>query len=179
MVYPQDMTRHHEESEEVHTVGLIVDNLIHLWSAFRKRGDLWAKNVGLSYNQWQLMEAAVKGPKTVPQLARRMGLARQTVQRTADQLVKKQLASYEKNPDHLRSPHLMISEKGKDALDHILVGMNKSRSHFVQAHGVKMDELRAAETVLRKLREFTDPKSPLGDTELYDPPILGRRRRTA
>jgi DNA-binding MarR family transcriptional regulator len=173
------MTRPHDQSEEVRTLGLIVDNLVHLWAAFRKRGDQWARSAGLTYNQWQLMAAASRGPKTVPQLARRMGLARQTVQRTADQLVKKHLLLYQKNPDHLRSPHVIVSEKGQETLTHIELGMSKSRAHFVQSQGMKIDELKAAETVLRKFREFTDPKAPLGDTLLYDPPVPGSRRRTA
>jgi DNA-binding MarR family transcriptional regulator len=173
------MTRHHDESEELQVTALIVENLIHLWSAFRKRGDLWARSVGLSYNQWQVMEAAARGAKTVPQLARRMGLARQTVQRTADQLVKKQLTSYQKNPDHLRSPHVMITEKGQDALDHVMAGMKRHRLQFIQAQGLKMDELRVTESVLRRIREFTDPRTAPRDTEVFfDPPVSSRRRKT-
>jgi DNA-binding MarR family transcriptional regulator len=49
-------------------------------------------------------------------IARRLGLTRQSVQRTADALVDEGLAAYEPNPDHQRSPLLILTDHGREVL---------------------------------------------------------------
>jgi DNA-binding MarR family transcriptional regulator len=53
---------------------------------------------------------------TVPDIARRLGLQRQSVQRVADELVADGLARYEDNPRHQRSRLLVTTAAGKSAL---------------------------------------------------------------
>jgi DNA-binding MarR family transcriptional regulator len=53
---------------------------------------------------------------TVPDIARRLGLQRQSVQRVADELVADGLARYEDNPRHRRSRLLVTTAAGKSAL---------------------------------------------------------------
>jgi DNA-binding MarR family transcriptional regulator len=52
----------------------------------------------------------------VPQVARRLGLARQSVQRVVDMLVMAELAQTTSNPDHLRSPLVHLTDTGRQAL---------------------------------------------------------------
>lgn len=53
---------------------------------------------------------------TGPDIARRLGLQRQSVQRVADELVADGLARYEDNPRHRRSRLLVATAAGKSAL---------------------------------------------------------------
>ncbi|MER6971714.1 MarR family transcriptional regulator [Nocardioides sp. NPDC000445] len=59
---------------------------------------------------------AVGDRATVPDIARKLGLQRQSVQRVADELVRDGLARYEENPRHRRSPLLAATAAGKVTL---------------------------------------------------------------
>ena len=65
------------------------------------------------------MSAASGELLTVPQVARRLGVSRQNVQRIADLLVSENWASFEENPDHRGSPHLVLNKRGQAALAEI------------------------------------------------------------
>lgn len=55
----------------------------------------------------------------MPQIARVLGVTRQNVQRIADLLVAEGSAQYRDNPDHRASPHLMLTRRGRVALDEL------------------------------------------------------------
>lgn len=57
--------------------------------------------------------AAVGAARTVPQIARTLGLTRQAVQRLADDLVERQLACWIDNPDHKRARLLRLTASGR------------------------------------------------------------------
>lgn len=59
------------------------------------------------------------GAHTVPQIARLMGLTRQSVRRVADILVGEGLARFSPNPDHKRSVFLELTERGLDSIEAI------------------------------------------------------------
>ena len=54
-----------------------------------------------------------------PQIARVLGVTRQNVQRIADLLVAEGSAEYQDNPDHRASPHLVLTKRGRAALDQL------------------------------------------------------------
>jgi DNA-binding MarR family transcriptional regulator len=100
----------------VAVIPLIVADIYELAGRLRKRGDDIAATIGQTQARWQVMSAASGQPMSVPQIARRLGLTRQAVQRTADLLVGEGLAGYAGNPDHRASPHLILTKRGRDAL---------------------------------------------------------------
>src|SRR6266511_3861527 len=73
---------------------------------FLAAGDLIAAEEGLTSARWQVLGAvALAGrPLTVPQIARRMGLTRQSVQTSVNRLLSEELVEAHGNPDHRRSP---------------------------------------------------------------------------
>jgi DNA-binding MarR family transcriptional regulator len=95
---------------------LIVADVYELAGRFRDNGEKIAATVGQTQARWQVMSAASAEPKTVPQIARRLGVTRQNVQRIADLLVKENWASFEPNPDHRGSPYLVLNERGQASL---------------------------------------------------------------
>lgn len=76
---------------------------------------------GLTSARWQVMGAIdlAGTPLTVSQIARRMGLARQGVQRIANDLVKQGMLAHSDNIDHKRSPLMTITAAGAAALKDI------------------------------------------------------------
>ena len=61
-----------------------------------KSGDQLVKSLNLTSARWQVIGALVLAdePQTVPQIARRMGLTRQAVQRIANDLAKRKFMSF-------------------------------------------------------------------------------------
>ena len=72
-------------------------------------GDAMAEPVGQSSARWRVLAAIEHEPHTVAQIARAWWLARQSVQRVADVLVREGLATYEENPSHRRAKLMLIS----------------------------------------------------------------------
>ena len=79
-------------------------------------GDRLAAPVGQSSARWQVLGVIDHGPITVAAVARAMGLARQSVQRTADLLVAEGLAAFDDNPADRRARLLRPTPRGRRAL---------------------------------------------------------------
>jgi DNA-binding MarR family transcriptional regulator len=71
---------------------------------------------GLTAARWQVLGGVLDEPRTVAEVARRMGLARQSVQRLADVLVAEGFADWEPNPRHRRAKLLRASPRAYDAI---------------------------------------------------------------
>lgn len=109
-------TRRAAADHDAATVPLIIADIYQLAGQLRRNADARARPLGQSQARWQVLSAASAEPKTVPQIARRLGVARQNVQRVADLLVAEGLASLSANPDHRTSPHLLLTESGRGTL---------------------------------------------------------------
>ncbi|SNT25955.1 MarR family winged helix-turn-helix transcriptional regulator [Rhodococcoides kyotonense] len=77
-----------------------------------------AEPAGLTPAWWQVLGATLDEPLAVAEIARRvgLGLARQSVQRTADILVEKGWAEYVDNPKHRRAKFLKPTTAGRATL---------------------------------------------------------------
>jgi DNA-binding MarR family transcriptional regulator len=78
-------------------------------------GDRLAAEHGLTSARWQVLGAIAlaQRPLTVPQVARRMGLTRQTVHTTVNRLVADGLVELLPNADHRRSQLVSVTELGR------------------------------------------------------------------
>jgi DNA-binding MarR family transcriptional regulator len=78
-------------------------------------GDLLAANEGLTSARWQVLGAIAlaQRPLTVPQIARRMGLTRQSMHTTVKRLLRDGLLELAPNADHRRSPLVRLTEAGR------------------------------------------------------------------
>jgi DNA-binding MarR family transcriptional regulator len=95
---------------------LIVADIFELAGRFRASGEAIAATVGQTQARWQVMSVASDARLTVPQIARRLGVSRQNVQRIADLLVRENWADFAINPDHRGSPCLLLNRRGQTAL---------------------------------------------------------------
>src|SRR5947207_3121813 len=78
-------------------------------------GDLLAAGHGLTSARWQVLGAIAlaQRPLTVPQIARRMGLTRQSVHTTVNRLVADGMVELIANADHRRSQLARLTELGR------------------------------------------------------------------
>jgi len=85
---------------------------IRLRALFTSAGEALARPSGQSLARWLVLDVVAGAPTTVAQIARRMGLARQSVQRVADLLEKDGLTIYETNPGHRRAQLVRVTARG-------------------------------------------------------------------
>jgi DNA-binding MarR family transcriptional regulator len=78
-------------------------------------GDVLTEEFGLTAARWQVLGAIVFAhhPLTVPQIARRMGLTRQSVHSTVKRLAADGIVQLADNADHRRSQLVSLTELGQ------------------------------------------------------------------
>ncbi len=92
---------------------------------FRVNGDLLSEGnrltrpSGQTSARWQVLGALRNGPLTVATIAREMGLARQSVQRTADALAGDGVVAFHENPAHRRAKLVQLTPRGEEILAEI------------------------------------------------------------
>jgi DNA-binding MarR family transcriptional regulator len=90
--------------------------LFQLHGRVLEAADAMSGGFGLTGARWQVMKVAARRSLTVSQIARRLGLKRQSVQRTVDQLVAQGLVELQPNVDHLRAGLVALSIDGRRIL---------------------------------------------------------------
>ena len=79
-------------------------------------GDALTESLGLSSARWQVLGVVDHEPAPVANVARLMGLARQSVQQTADALERDGFIEYQDNPHHRRAKLIAMTARGREAL---------------------------------------------------------------
>ena len=82
-------------------------------------GDRLTKELGLTSALWQVLGAINEAPLPVAQIARNMGLTRQSVRRTANVLKDKGFVEFQENPNHQRAKLVVLSKKGRNVLGQV------------------------------------------------------------
>jgi DNA-binding MarR family transcriptional regulator len=112
-------------------------------------GDELTAPVGLTSARWQVLGIVEHGPAPVAEIARAMGLTRQSVQETANGLEAEGFIEFAPNPRHRRAKLLIMTPKAYAAME--LVG----RSHASWANDLADSHQAAAlEAVVSVLAEI-------------------------
>lgn len=82
-------------------------------------GEELARPAGLTAAWWLVLGTVLGTPLTVADVAREIGVTRQSVQRIADVLVERGLAEYQPNPAHRRAKLLAPTANGRTAIHRI------------------------------------------------------------
>lgn len=119
-------------------------------------GDLLSAEEGLTSARWQVLGAIAlaERPLTVPQIARRMGLTRQSVHATVNRLVHDGLLELGPNEDHRRSALVGLTKQGVAKYETIdarqLTWINRL------ARGISPSDIETAVKVLDELSRRLD-----------------------
>lgn len=125
-----------------------INSRINIW------GDRFSAHSGLTGARWRVLGSTLPAPKSVPQIARERGLARQSVQQIANSLVDEGLAKFKDNERHKSSKLLAPTAIGRKTI----LQLNARYAAFsnVIAHDCTAAELKAAKKLLEKLSTRLD-----------------------
>ena len=129
----------------------LVVQVLRLHGRLIAAGNAMARPLGQTEARWQVLGVIEHGPATVADVARVFGLARQSVQRTADALAQDGLVAYEDNPRHRRARLLRITPRGEA----VLLKIQAAQQVWADELGARIGErdLRRAEEVLDRVRK--------------------------
>jgi DNA-binding MarR family transcriptional regulator len=113
-------------------------------------GDELTAPVGLTSARWQVLGIVEHGPAPVAQVARAMGLKRQSVQETANGLEAEGFIEFAPNPRHRRAKLLVMTPNAYAAME--LVGRSHASWANELADGHQAAALEAVVGVLSEIR---------------------------
>jgi DNA-binding MarR family transcriptional regulator len=136
-------------------------------------GDRMTRPAGQTSARWQVLGAIDPEPRTVSQIARVMGLTRQSVQRTADRLQAEGIVSYVDNPAHRRAKLVALTTRGRSVLD----GITQRQVVWANDLGARLGEadLRRALRLIHAFRQILEhPDRPEGPKRTRERPSATR-----
>ena len=116
-----------------------------------EQGDGMTRDLGLSSARWQVLAAVDPQPMTVAEIARRMGLRRQSVQRTVNSLRIDGFVVLKPNPNHRRAKLVELTDKGFVSLEEVYRRHNVWIHDFVR--GLTSDELKTTFATMSEIRQ--------------------------
>jgi DNA-binding MarR family transcriptional regulator len=125
--------------------------VIRLEAHFSRAGEAIAATAGQTLARWLTLEMVQDQPATVAQIAKRLGLTRQSVQRIADLLEQDRLTEYLDNPAHRTSQLVRLTPRGRQTL-HAIQGAQRAWSNRVGAT-IGEASLRHAAGVVERLTQ--------------------------
>ncbi len=136
----------------------LIAQVVRLIRLFTVEGEALARPAGQTLARWLVLETVADAPATVAQIARRLGLARQSVQRVADVLERDGLAVYVDNPRHRRARLVQLTPPGRQVLDTI----QAAQRDWANVLGAEIGEadLRRASLVLDRVLQVLMGRRP-------------------
>lgn len=121
-----------------------------------RAGNELTKPFDLTSARWQILGAIDEEGQslTVSQIARRMGLARQGVQRIVNDLVAMGLLKRTSNVDHKSAPLCSLSPRGEEIIALVNVEQAKWVNALSDGHSVK--QLNLCRELLQAIREQSE-----------------------
>ncbi|AGC48324.1 MarR family transcriptional regulator [Myxococcus stipitatus DSM 14675] len=120
-------------------------------------GERLTEPSGLTSARWQVLGVVDHESAPVANVARTIGLTRQSVQQTADALEADGLIEYQENPHHRRAKLIVMTPKGRERLREVEA---RQMAWANQMGGrVSVASLRAAVEALGAVREALEQES--------------------
>lgn len=129
----------------------LIADVYELSGISRDTSEQIARELGQTAARWHVMSVVSDAALTVPAIARRLGLARQSVQRVVDDMAGAGLVAREPNPDHQRSPLVVLTADGRAVMDELFRRSTTDRAALLDRAGVSATELDEARRVIRAL----------------------------
>ena len=146
---------------------LILD-VFRLNGALLASGDALVGDLGLTSARWQVLGAIALSPVPLPvaHLARNMGLTRQAVQRSVDEMRNDGLVRLDPNPHHRRAMLVTMTDGGNSA--YCAASERQKRWADALAAGLSPKDIKAASVLMRELQRRLDPSTPIARTVRSD-----------
>src|SRR3712207_6575021 len=145
----QRMSNANDTDLRAEEVDRLVADVLECAGALRRYGDALTRPFGQTETRWAVLSVLSGGPRTVPQVARRLGVTRQSVQRVANLLAAEGLVESSPNPDSARSPLFRLTEHGEE----VLAAISEASDPWHRRGGeeISLRDLRQARSALAVL----------------------------
>ena len=136
---------------------LLFGNIIRINGAFLEVAEKICSNDDLiTVPIWRVIAVIRIRPMTVSDVAKYLGIKRQSVQSTVNQMKTKGLINFRKNPNHKTSPLVVLTKKGNDKVDDIFKYQKKLTEVFINDIDITLKEVVSSREFLRALRENSE-----------------------
>lgn len=113
-------------------------------------GDRLTADLGLTSARWQVIGAIAGDAIPVAQIAHKMGLKRQSVQRLVNVLAEEGIVEFRHNPHHQRAKLVQLTDVGHQKLEQISQIQNEWADSV--ADGLEIQQLNDAIHLLQQIR---------------------------
>lgn len=136
---------------------LLFGNIIRINGAFLEVAEkICSKDDLVTVPIWRIIAVIrIKG-MTVSEIAKYLGIKRQSVQSTVNQMKRRRLINLRKNPNHKTSHLVFLSKKGSDKVKDILKYQKKLTEVFVKDLDISNKDVVSSREFLRSLRENSE-----------------------
>lgn len=136
---------------------LLFGNIIRINGAFLEVAEkVCSEDELITVPIWRVIAVIRINPMTVSEVAKYLGLKRQSVQSTVNQMKRRSLIRFRKNPNHKTSPLVILTKKGNDKVDDILRYQKKLTEVFIDGIEITMKDVVSSREFLRALRENSE-----------------------
>ncbi len=143
---------------ELREYRLLIAEVYDLAGASRRGSEQIAGERGLTAARWHVMSVVSEDSMSVSAIARRLGLARQSVQRVVTGLAGSGHVTLEADPTDRRAPRVSLTPTGDRCLTQLFAASERDREDLLARAGVSYEALRQACTTLRALLDaITEP----------------------
>lgn len=129
----------------------LILEMFRLNGALIAAGNHLVEDLGLTSARWQVLGGLTDGPASVADIARKMGLTRQSVQRIADRLMEEGFAATAPNPAHRRAKLYTLTSHGEAVMAEVSRRQIEWSNRIAEA--IDSEDLAAALSVMTKLRQ--------------------------
>lgn len=138
-------------SRDVEQYRLLMADVYELAGTSRRSSDALAAEHGQTAARWHVMSVLSDEPASVSAAARRLGLTRQSVQRTVGDLVRAGQIELTPDPADRRAPLASLTPAGRRTLDLLIESSRADREAVLARAGLSASELSRARRVVRAL----------------------------
>tara|TARA_Y100000590_G_scaffold136287_1_gene156030 strand:- start:459 stop:953 length:495 start_codon:yes stop_codon:yes gene_type:complete len=136
---------------------LLFGNIIRINGAFLEVAEKICSNDNLiTVPIWRIIAVIRIRPMTVSEVAKYLGIKRQSVQSTVNQMKRRGLINLRKNPNHKTSPLVILTKKGSVKVDDILKYQKKLTDVFIEGIDITMKDVVSSREFLRALKENSE-----------------------
>ena len=153
-------TKNNQLSESIEFLAdfqLLFGNIIRINGAFLEVAEkICSDDPLITVPIWRVIAVIRINPMTVPEVAKYLGIKRQSVQSTVNQMKRRGLINLRKNPNHKTSPLVILTKKGNEKVDDIFKYQKKLTEVFIKGTDITMKDVVSSREFLRALRENSE-----------------------
>ena len=149
-----------EFAQRVNPLGNLAVEIFRLNGALLSSGNSMTRDLGMSSSRWQVVGAIEMAgrPLSVSQIARNMGLTRQSVQRLVNELEADGFVVLADNPNHRRASLASLTPTGRRVFRKIMDRQVTWSEQILAAAALSERRIGEVTSVLRRLREAFEGK---------------------